>query len=393
MRSNTPTWRTATTWSRRGVTLVEMLTVITIVSVLVALLFPAVMAARESARSASCLNNLRQFGEGILARASRTDTFCSGAFDFVMDGSVTDQSWVGDLVDQGTPVGKMLCPSNPAQISKTFNDLLTADLTAIDTASATCLTWGVSYYGKAATTDPAGNTVKNPCRVLLENKGTWPANDENRRSHVETQVLQKYYNTNYVATYLLCRSGPRINASGNLVVGCAPPVLTSAVPSLLWRPASLGPLRHSTSDTGGVGTVLQPLLGCGATAGTLASNVGPYGAGSPVAYTLTGGPVVKSTMALKTFTEPTPFGGSGGWWDGWTNGTLQDYRQFGTVHRKSCNILFADGSVRTYFDQDGDGYLNNGFDSTVESRFGSKVYELPADEVYSGWTVRQYPNF
>lgn len=71
----------------RGFTLVELLVVIAIIGVLVALLLPAIQAAREAARNSQCKSNLRQIGVAMLNHEAGQKRFPSGGWGF---------AWMGD---------------------------------------------------------------------------------------------------------------------------------------------------------------------------------------------------------------------------------------------------------------------------------------------------------
>lgn len=355
----------------RGVTLVELLVVIAIVTLMMALLFPALNSARESSRSSACQNNLRQFGVGFASHASRTGYFCSGAMDWRRDGAVTEVGWVADLVKIGTPVGSMLCRSNPAQVCDTFNDLLTLD-PAVDNC--------VDRLGSPPQTLADGSIEINPCRLLAAETPGSPA----AKQIVEKKILFEHFNTNYTPSWFLVRSAVNLDSSGNLKVdpaGCGP--------SLAALGSTLGPLRQALVDSCGVPASFVPLLADGQPSGTLSVDLGPHRAGSATVRQFTRGPVLKTTLEPPSFPPGIPRNGPNGWWAVWNNETLQDYRLFGPVHRNTCNVLFADGSVRAVADANKDGQLNNGFPASPETGFADDRIELPEADFFSKWMLRR----
>jgi prepilin-type N-terminal cleavage/methylation domain-containing protein/prepilin-type processing-associated H-X9-DG protein len=71
---------------RRGFTLIELLVVIAIIAILAAILFPVFARAREKARQASCLSNLKQLGLAMLMYVQDYD----GVFPYIHDTNATD---------------------------------------------------------------------------------------------------------------------------------------------------------------------------------------------------------------------------------------------------------------------------------------------------------------
>jgi len=115
--------------TRAGFTLIEVLTVVAVVSVLMAVLLPAIGKARGTVRSSTCLARLRQWGLGTHLYAS--DAMGWLPADGAPNGWSTANAWYADLppmlgmppyhaegawrTNAMAPLGHPLwfCPSNP----------------------------------------------------------------------------------------------------------------------------------------------------------------------------------------------------------------------------------------------------------------------------------------
>ena len=88
---------------QQGFTLIELLVVIAIIAILAAILFPVFARARENARRASCMSNLKQIGLGMMMYVQDYDEHYAPAIPGVWHDASTYTS--GAAVCTGKPCG------------------------------------------------------------------------------------------------------------------------------------------------------------------------------------------------------------------------------------------------------------------------------------------------
>ncbi|MEM6391393.1 MAG: DUF1559 domain-containing protein [Planctomycetota bacterium] len=81
----------------RGFTLIELLVVISIIALLIGILLPALQSARDAARGAQCLSNLRQIGVASTAYSFEEGVYPLGFYQPAGPGSPDETNWASLL--------------------------------------------------------------------------------------------------------------------------------------------------------------------------------------------------------------------------------------------------------------------------------------------------------
>jgi prepilin-type N-terminal cleavage/methylation domain-containing protein/prepilin-type processing-associated H-X9-DG protein len=317
--------------ANRGFTLVELLVVIAIIGVLVALLLPAIQAAREAARRSQCANNLKQVGLAVLNLESSLKTYPTGGIkpwpiieDYSSNGRPFGPerqglSWAFQILpylEQGavynlaetvrikdSPIAMYNCPSRRAPQFNTVDQAWLMDYAGLTTAASRGSTPGPVLFDTLL-----GNN--NGCQ---NNYGMWGTTSGVTNDHIPKSADN--HRTRYAGFFgVFVRTSYLVDTA------------TKAVTDLGYgQPTTIAAIEDGTSNTA----------------------------------------MVSEKHIRTDLIEDRPAWDDRGWSDGWDYDTMKnglcqpipddtvekpgaiDAASAGSAHASVLNVLYADGSVHS----------------------------------------------
>lgn len=157
----------------QGFTLIELLVVIAIIAILAAILFPVFAQARESARTTSCLSNMKQIMMGMLMYSQDYDEIFPGSRIQRLPGNQDGDEVKGKIIGYRTVTQPYIknkqvwaCPSNPNREHKT--EELDKDFRTSYASN------GVLIYDS---TGPKQSAIGRPAEIHMFHESLWSNND------------------------------------------------------------------------------------------------------------------------------------------------------------------------------------------------------------------------